>query len=74
MPEHFLIERDGPITTITFNRPEKRNGLNGEVLAEFEHLLFGVRDDRSTRALIITGAGSVFCAGADPNAVVGRRC
>jgi len=72
MPEHFLIERDGPITTITFNRPEKRNGLNGEVLAEFEHLLFGVRDDRSTRALIITGAGSVFCAGADPNAVVGR--
>jgi enoyl-CoA hydratase/carnithine racemase len=72
MPEHFLIDRDGPLTTITFNRPEKRNGLNGEVLTELEQLLFEVRDDRSTRALILTGAGSVFCAGADPTAVTSR--
>jgi enoyl-CoA hydratase/carnithine racemase len=72
MPEHFLIDRDGPLTTITFNRPEKRNGLNGEVLVELEQLVGEVRDDRSTRALILTGAGSVFCAGADPVAVTRR--
>jgi enoyl-CoA hydratase/carnithine racemase len=70
MPEHFLIESEGSITTITFNRPEKRNGLNGAVLAEFEALIHQVRDSRATRALILTGAGSVFCAGADPSAVV----
>jgi enoyl-CoA hydratase/carnithine racemase len=72
MPEYFLIESDGPVTTITFNRPEKRNGLNGPVMAELEELIHGVRDgDRSTRALILTGAGSTFCAGADPTAVTG---
>jgi enoyl-CoA hydratase/carnithine racemase len=72
MAQHFLMDRDGPVTTITFNRPEKRNGLNGEVLVELEGLVGEVRDDRATRALILTGAGSVFCAGADPVAVTSR--
>jgi enoyl-CoA hydratase/carnithine racemase len=69
MPQFFLIESDGPVTTITFNRPEKRNGVNGPVMAELEQLIRDVRDDRSVRALILTGAGNTFCAGADPEAV-----
>ncbi|MCC6438683.1 MAG: enoyl-CoA hydratase/isomerase family protein [Acidimicrobiales bacterium] len=68
----FLVERDGPITTVTFNRPSKRNGLNSAVLIELERILGGVRDDRTTRALIITGAGTVFCAGAEPTAAKAR--
>jgi enoyl-CoA hydratase/carnithine racemase len=72
MPEHFLFDRADAIATITFNRPERRNGLDGAVLYELEQLVREVRDDRSLRALILTGAGSVFCAGADPK-VLGRR-
>lgn len=71
-PQFFRLESDGPVTTLTFNRPERRNGLNPAVLSELEQLLFRVRDDGHTRALILTGAGSVFCAGAEPSAVVER--
>lgn len=71
-PRYFLLESDGPITTLTFNRPQRRNGLNPGVLAELEHLLFAIRDDGHTRALILTGAGTVFCAGAEPAAIKER--
>jgi enoyl-CoA hydratase len=65
MPENFIFEKSGPITTITFNRPERRNCINEEVIFDFEKLLHGVRDDRETRALIVTGTGTAFCSGAD---------
>jgi enoyl-CoA hydratase len=65
MPSNFIFEKQGPITTITFNRPERRNCLNEEVIFDFEKLLHLVRDDRETRALIVTGAGTAFCSGAD---------
>ena len=65
MSNNFLFEKDGPLTTITFNRPEKRNCLDQEIILEFESLLQRVRDDRETRGLIVTGAGNAFCSGAD---------
>ena len=65
MPSNFLVEKDGPITTLTFSRPERRNCLNLEVILEFEHHLQDVRDDRECRVLIVTGQGTTFCAGAD---------
>jgi enoyl-CoA hydratase/carnithine racemase len=65
MTENFLVERDGPITTITFNRPERRNCLDEGVILEFERHLHAVRDDRECRVLIVTGKGTAFCAGAD---------
>jgi len=68
-PESFLFEKDGPITTITFNRPERRNCMNREVMAEFERLIRDVRDDRATRVLIVTGTGAAFSAGADVSGV-----
>jgi enoyl-CoA hydratase/carnithine racemase len=71
MAEDFLFEKDGAITTITFNRPNVRNCLNEEVILEFESLLHRVRDDRETRVLIVTGAGPTFCAGADTSALKG---
>jgi len=64
-----LFEVDGPIATLTFNRPERRNGLNGGLLREFESILLRVRDEGRVRALIVTGAGTVFCAGAEPKSV-----
>ncbi len=65
MPDNFTFEKQGPITTITFSRPERRNCLNEEVIFDFEKLLHMVRDDRDTRALIVTGTGTAFCSGAD---------
>jgi enoyl-CoA hydratase len=67
----FMVEKDGAITTITFNRPERRNCLNAEVILEFERHLHEVRDDRECRALIVTGTGAAFCAGADTAAFKG---
>ncbi len=65
MYDHFALERSDRIATLTLNRPEKRNPINEEMLAEFETLLGEIRDDAGVRALVITGAGPSFCAGAD---------
>ena len=64
-PRFFRYEVDGPLTTITFNRPERRNGLDPAVVLELEQLVLRVRDDRDVRALVVTGTGNSFCAGAD---------
>lgn len=71
MPEHFLLERDARIATLTFNRPEKRNPLNEEIVLELENLLYQVRDDKDIRVLIFTGTGNTFSAGADLSQVKG---
>jgi enoyl-CoA hydratase len=65
MPNHFVLEKDGRIATLTFNRPEKRNPLNEEIVLELESLLHQVRDDKDARVLIFTGTGNTFSAGAD---------
>ncbi len=65
MPNNFLLERDTHTATLTFNRPEKRNPLNEEILLELESLLCQLRDDTDIRVLIFTGSGNTFCAGAD---------
>src|SRR5215472_10280339 len=71
MPKYFQFEKSGVITTITFNRPERRNCLDHEVILELERLIHEVRDDRETRALILTGTGNAFSAGADLSAIKG---
>lgn len=71
MPDDFLCEKSGPVTTITFNRPERRNCMNRQVMTELEDLLRDVRNDRDTRVLIVTGAGTAFSAGADMTAAKG---
>ena len=65
MPDHFILEKDGHITTLTFNRPEKRNPMNEEILLELEGLLHQIRDDAEVRILILTGTGNTFSSGAD---------
>jgi len=71
MPKYFLFEKSGVVTTVTFNRPERRNCLDTEVILELERLIYEVRDDRETRALIVTGTGNAFSAGADLSAIRG---
>jgi enoyl-CoA hydratase len=65
MAGSFLLEKEDRIATLIFNRPEKRNPLNEEVVLELEGLLHQVRDDRDIRVLVVTGSGNTFSAGAD---------
>ncbi|MFP7570940.1 enoyl-CoA hydratase/isomerase family protein [Marivita sp. S2033] len=59
------IANDGPVCTLTINRPDKANSLTGDML---EALCAGVEDARAARAVVVTGAGGVFSAGADLDA------
>jgi methylglutaconyl-CoA hydratase len=61
---HLLVS-PGPVTTVTLNRPDVRNALNDEVIAELSGWAREAASDRSIRVLVLEGAGSVFCAGAD---------
>lgn len=71
MADNFLYEKDGAVTTITFNRPERRNCMNQKVMDELEGLIRDVRNDLEVRVLIVTGVGAAFSAGADTSAVKG---
>ncbi len=62
-----LYEKDGPIGHITINRPEVKNALNLNVFRAFNNVLDMVTIDNDVRAVVITGAGSAFVAGADIN-------
>jgi enoyl-CoA hydratase len=59
------IEKQGRVARITLNRPARLNAINGEVVAEFARVLDDVEADDSTLALVITGEGRAFSAGAD---------
>lgn len=63
--QHLRVTRDGPVATVTFNRPDRANALNYEHLAEIEAAALAFRDDWETRAVIFTGAGRHFSSGAD---------
>lgn len=71
MHKNFLVEQAEHIATVTLNRPEKRNPINEEMLGEFEQILRDLRDDANARAVILTGTGNSFCAGADLSMVKG---
>jgi methylglutaconyl-CoA hydratase len=61
----ILYTIDGAIAVITLNRPEKRNALDDELIAGLNAALRRADADEAVRAVIITGAGKDFCAGAD---------
>jgi methylglutaconyl-CoA hydratase len=51
--------------TVTLNRPEKRNALSRGLLRQLHQALDDLHQERKVRAVILTGAGTVFCAGMD---------
>jgi len=55
----------GRVTVVTLNRPEVRNAFNEELIKELTDWARGVRADGAIRAVVLKGAGPVFCAGAD---------
>lgn len=58
------VTRDGPVTTIELQRPERRNALNTQLVEGLREAIEQAASD-DARAIVLTGQGSVFCAGAD---------
>lgn len=64
------VSRDEDIATITLNLAEQRNPLNPELVAGLFDALDEVERDAAVRAVVLTGAGSVFCTGAQLGVVI----
>jgi enoyl-CoA hydratase/carnithine racemase/acyl dehydratase len=60
-----LFEKDGAIGIITLNRPERYNAVTDDVVNGITAAINSIRKDDDIRAVVITGAGKGFCAGAD---------
>jgi enoyl-CoA hydratase len=74
MSEPVHVEEDGGVLTITIDRPEARNAVNGAVAEGIASALDRLDAEDSLRICIITGAGGTFCAGMDLKAfVTGER-
>lgn len=63
--ESILLERDGPLTWLTLNRPDKLNAMSKKLLEEFGTALDFLAEDAGTRVIAIRGAGRAFSAGYD---------
>jgi methylglutaconyl-CoA hydratase len=61
----LLRRREGPVEHLVLNRPEVRNAFNEELIAELTAWAANAAQDGDLRAVVISGAGPVFCAGAD---------
>ena len=61
----ITYDLDDTTAILTLNRPEKMNTWNGTVAAELGQALLEANEDDNVRAVVITGAGRAFCAGAD---------
>ena len=67
------IERRGATALLTLNRPDARNAISPEVSREMLTHLDAIEADDGLRAVVVTGAGDVFCAGADLKVVATGR-
>lgn len=61
----ILTEHDGSVCTISFNRPDKLNAINGELIVAFYEALKAVNANGAIKVIILKGEGRAFCAGAD---------
>ncbi|HKZ22677.1 MAG TPA: enoyl-CoA hydratase/isomerase family protein, partial [candidate division Zixibacteria bacterium] len=64
----LLLEIEGPIATITLNRPEHLNALNMDLSKELLEAVLNCSEDKNIRVVVITGAGNAFSAGGDVKA------
>ena len=64
--DFVLVDRSVPdVAVVTLNRPERMNSMAFEVMIPLRDTLRALSDDNSVRAVVLTGAGSGFCSGAD---------
>jgi enoyl-CoA hydratase len=64
-----LVERDGPVTIVSINRPHCRNAVDGLTARKLHDVFLAFDADRDASVAVFTGTGGFFCAGADLKAV-----
>jgi len=62
---HIVLSKEGPVTRLTLNRPERRNALTQPMMLELEDAFRRVEADVDCRVLVLRGAGGHFSAGGD---------
>jgi 2-(1,2-epoxy-1,2-dihydrophenyl)acetyl-CoA isomerase len=65
MPARILLERDGPLAIVKFNDPANLNAVDDAMTAQFTQTMMALLDDADVRAILLTGEGRAFCAGAN---------
>lgn len=65
--QYLLVTREKGLAVITFNRPDKRNAMNGDMIKEISNALHVLANDDAVTIVMINGNGEHFCAGADIN-------
>ena len=68
-PESVLIERDGPVTIVSINRPHCRNAVDGATARKLFDAFRDFDADAEASVAVFTGTAGTFCAGADLKAV-----
>lgn len=63
--QQLLIEQDGPVVRVTLDRPDVRNALDEDLIAELTAWADSISADGPARLAVLSGAGKIFCAGAD---------
>ena len=63
--ETLQVERSDGVVTITMDRPEKKNAINGQMWTELKAVALELVDSKQDRCVVLTGAGGEFCSGAD---------
>jgi enoyl-CoA hydratase/carnithine racemase len=59
------VKVTGPVGTIVLNRPERRNALSRSMISQLQQALADLHLEKRVRAIVLTGAGTAFCAGMD---------
>jgi methylglutaconyl-CoA hydratase len=65
--DNLIVEKQGAIATVTLNRPELRNAFDDVLISNLTEVFLDLEKDDTVRAMVLTGAGKAFCAGADLN-------
>jgi methylglutaconyl-CoA hydratase len=67
MSENLIVEKRNMVAIVTLNRPEVRNAFDDVLISNLTGTFLELDKDETVRAVVLTGAGSAFCAGADLN-------
>ncbi|MBC7644437.1 MAG: enoyl-CoA hydratase/isomerase family protein [Thermoleophilia bacterium] len=65
--EHIRVDRDGPVTRVTLDRPKIHNAFGSRMIEELGSVFTELRTDDQTRVIVLAGEGKSFSAGADIN-------
>lgn len=71
--EHLTLTQEGPLATVTLNRPQRRNALSLALMGELTACLQQIGTSLEIRAVILAAAGKVFCSGHDLAEMTGRN-